>query len=147
MMLLLCCCLVAKSCLVFFDPMDYIAHQAPLSLGFPRQEYWSALPFPPPGDLPDPGIQSTSPVLAGGVFVTELPGKLDACGKGLFPINGGCAAPWEISQMSHESSYMGWLERTRLTASAHRLTFMGTYPWVMALGSHEMGRGTAVWRS
>ena len=39
-----------------------VAHQAPLSMGFFRQEYWSELPFPPPGDLPDPGIEHTSPV-------------------------------------------------------------------------------------
>ena len=47
------------------------AHQAPPSMGFPRQEYWSVLPFPPPGDLPDPGIEPTSlmsPELAGGFF-------------------------------------------------------------------------------
>ena len=39
-----------------------IAHQASLSMGFPRQEYWSGLPFPPPGDLPHPGIRLSSPV-------------------------------------------------------------------------------------
>ena len=39
-----------------------VVHQAPLSMGFSRQEYWSGLPCPPPGDLPDPGIKSTSPV-------------------------------------------------------------------------------------
>ena len=39
-----------------------LAHQAPLSMGFSRQEYWSGLPFPPPGDLPNPGIEPTSPV-------------------------------------------------------------------------------------
>ena len=39
-----------------------VAHQAPLSMGFSRQEYWSGLPFPPPGDLPDPGIEPTLPV-------------------------------------------------------------------------------------
>ena len=38
-----------------------VARQAPLSMGFPRQEYWSGLPFPPPGDLPDPGIEPESP--------------------------------------------------------------------------------------
>ena len=52
------------------------AYQAPLSMGFPRQEYWSALPFPSPGDLPDPGIKSKCPVLAGGFFMVESPGKL-----------------------------------------------------------------------
>ena len=39
-----------------------VARQAPRSMGFPRQEYWSRLPFPSPGDLPDPGIEHTSPV-------------------------------------------------------------------------------------
>ena len=39
-----------------------VAHQAPLYMGFPRQEYWSGLPFPPSGDLPDPGIEPMSPV-------------------------------------------------------------------------------------
>ena len=46
----------------FFATPWTIAHQAPLSIGFPRQEYWSGLPFPTPGDLPDPGIKLTSPV-------------------------------------------------------------------------------------
>ena len=40
-----------------------VARQAPLSMGLPRQEYWSGLPFPSPGDLPDPGIQPQSPTL------------------------------------------------------------------------------------
>ena len=39
-------------------------------MGFPRQEYWSGLPFPPPGDLPDPGIEPASPVLVGVFFTT-----------------------------------------------------------------------------
>ena len=46
-----------------------VAHQASLSMGFPRQEYWNGLPFPSAGDLPDPGIEPaslTSPALAGG---------------------------------------------------------------------------------
>ena len=56
------------------DPWT-VPRQAPLSMGFPREEYWSGLPFPPPGDLPNPGIQLASPVLAGGFFTTESPGK------------------------------------------------------------------------
>ena len=55
-----------------------VARQAPLSVGFPRQEYWSGLPFLPPGDLPDPGTEPRSlesPALAGGFFTTEPPGK------------------------------------------------------------------------
>ena len=54
-----------------------VARQAPQSMRFPRQEYWSGLPFPPP-DLPDPGIEPVSPAspaLAGGFFTTESPGK------------------------------------------------------------------------
>ena len=44
-------------------------------MGFPRQEYWSGLPFPSPGDLPDPGTIPASPALAGGFFTAEPPGK------------------------------------------------------------------------
>ena len=47
-----------------------VAHQAPLSMGFPRPEYWSGLPFPSPGDLPGPGIEPASPALAGRFFTT-----------------------------------------------------------------------------
>ena len=52
------------------DPLDLV-FQAPLSMGFSRQEYWSGLPCPPPGNLPDPGIEPVSPALAGGFFITE----------------------------------------------------------------------------
>ena len=51
-----------------------VAHQAPLSMEFSRQEYWSGLPCPPPGDLPDPGIEPKSlmsPALAGAFFTTS----------------------------------------------------------------------------
>ena len=43
-------------------------------MGFPRREYWSGLPFPSPGDLPNPGIEPKYPALAGGFFITEPPG-------------------------------------------------------------------------
>ena len=52
-----------------------VACLAPLSMRFPRQEYWSELPFPSPGDLLDPGIKPTSPALTGGFLTTEPPGK------------------------------------------------------------------------
>ena len=45
--------------------------KTPLSIGFPRQEYWSGVPFPSPGDRPDPWIEPKSPTLAGGSFTTE----------------------------------------------------------------------------
>ena len=52
-----------------------VACQAPLSMGFPRQEYWNGLPFPSPGNLPDPGIETVSPALTGRLFTAEPPGK------------------------------------------------------------------------
>ena len=52
-----------------------VALQASLSEGFPRQKYWSELPFPPPQDLPNPGMESISPTLAGGFFIAEPPRK------------------------------------------------------------------------
>ena len=55
-----------------------VARQAPLSMGFPSQEYWNGLPFPSAGNLPNPGIEATSlvsPALAGGFFTTAPPGK------------------------------------------------------------------------
>ena len=52
-----------------------VAHQASRSMGFSRKEYWSGLPFPSPGDLPDPGIKPGSPALAGVFLTTEPPGK------------------------------------------------------------------------
>ena len=59
--------LVIQSRQTLCNPMD-VAHQAPLSIGFSRQEYWSGLPFPPPRGLSDPGIKSISPALAGRFF-------------------------------------------------------------------------------
>ena len=51
-----------------------VAHQAPLSMGFPRQEHWSGLLFPSPGGLPNPGIQPVFLALAGGFFISEPSG-------------------------------------------------------------------------
>ena len=48
------------SCLQLFETQWTVACQAPLSMGFPRQEYWSGLPCPPPGNLPDPGVEAFS---------------------------------------------------------------------------------------
>ena len=57
-----------------FQPRT-VAHQAPLSVEFSRQEYWSGLPFPSPGDLPDPGIEPGSPALQTDSLLSEPPGK------------------------------------------------------------------------
>ena len=53
-----------------------VARQGPLSMGFPGQEYWSGLPFPSPGDLPNPGIKPGTPELQAGALPSESPGKL-----------------------------------------------------------------------
>ena len=69
--------------------MDFIAHQAPLSIGFPRQTYQGGLPFPPLGNLSDPGIKlvsRASPVLADGFFSTEQH-------SGLYPIDTSSIPP------------------------------------------------------
>ena len=55
------------------------ANQAPLSLGFSRQEYWTGLPFPSPGDLPNPGIKPRFPALRADSLLSEPPGKLHRC--------------------------------------------------------------------
>ena len=60
---------------LFANPWT-VAQQAPLSMGFSRQEYWSGLPFPSPGDLPDPGIEPGSPALQADVLTSEPPGKV-----------------------------------------------------------------------
>ena len=52
------------------------AYQAPPSMGFSRQEYWSGLPFPSPGDLPNPGIEPRSPTLQAVALTSEPPGKV-----------------------------------------------------------------------
>ena len=73
-----CVCVCVLSRVQLFATPWTIAHQALLSMNFPRQEYWSGLPCSPPGDLPDPEIEPTSfasPVLAGIFFTTMPPGK------------------------------------------------------------------------
>ena len=66
--------LVTKSCLTLATSWT-VACQAPLSMGFSRQEYWSGLPFPSPGDLPDPGIEPRSPTFQADALPSEPPGK------------------------------------------------------------------------
>ena len=62
--------LVAKLCLTLFNPMDCIAHQNPMPMECPRQEYWSGLPVPIPGNLSDQGIEPGSPALQADRFFT-----------------------------------------------------------------------------
>ena len=76
-------CVSSLSHVRLFVTLWTVAHQAPLSMGFSRQEYWSGFPFPSPGDLPDPGTEPTSPAFAGRFLTTEPPGK---------PVNATCSS-------------------------------------------------------
>ena len=77
------CGLITKSCLTLVTPWTIVAHQAPLSMEFSSQEYWSGLSFPSPGDRPNPGIELGSPALQADSLPSELPGK---------PLNQDCLA-------------------------------------------------------
>ena len=81
------CMLSHFSCVRLFATLWTVAHQAPLSMGFSRQEYWWGLPVPSPGNLLNPGIKPVSPVsptVAGGFFTAEPPGKP------IFPFTAPC---------------------------------------------------------
>ena len=65
---------IAQSCPTLCDPMT-VAHQAPLPMGFSRQGYWSGLPCPSPGDLPDPGVAPGSPAWQADSLPSEPPVK------------------------------------------------------------------------
>ena len=96
----------AHSCLTLCSLMDCTC-QTLLSLEFSRQEYWSLLPFPPPGYLPDPGIEPESPALAGRFFTTLPPGKpilLKQDHKSLF-------AMWMITKIQTTFIWLiGWAD-------------------------------------
>ena len=79
-----------------------VARQPPLSMGFPRQESWGGLPFPPPGESSNPEIEPVSPALTGGFFTIEPPGKLYS--KGMFPFT-------QTSTSVKWSWKIGWQER------------------------------------
>ena len=66
--------LIAQSCRLFTTAW-IVAHQALMSMGFSRQEYWSGLPFPSSGDFPDPGIEPRSPALQADSLLSKPPGK------------------------------------------------------------------------
>ena len=74
----MCRSLITKSCLTFETPWA-VAHWASLFMGFPRQEYWSGLPFPSPWDLPNPGNEPGPSALFGGLLTVEAPGQPLMC--------------------------------------------------------------------
>ena len=96
---------IAQSCLTL-AALWTAAHQPPLSMGFSRQEYWSGLPFPSPGDLPDPGIKPRSPALQADSLPTELWGK---------PTNEKLPHSTENSAQYCVMAYMGRASKNRQT--------------------------------
>ena len=93
---------------LFVTPQT-VAHQAPLSMGFPSQEYASELPFPPPGDLPNPGAEAVpfaTPALAGGLLSTGSPGK-QCCGEFSLPDSKTC----HKLQLPRHCSFDIWTEK------------------------------------
>ena len=83
-----------------FETPWTVACQAPLSMGFPKQEHWNGLPFPLPGDLPDPGIEFMSPALAGRFFATEPPGK-----PGVMCTSAQTTCLWEAKEAARTDTY------------------------------------------
>ena len=79
-----------------------VAYQAPLSTEFSRQEYWSGLPFPSPGDLPDPGIEPRSPALQADALPSEPPGKAN-----LYVID--CSASELLLEKLHDPMLVSFL--------------------------------------
>ena len=71
------------SCVRLFATPWTVANQAPPSMGFSRQEYWSGFPFPSPGDLPDPGIEPRSPAFWADALTSEPPGKIIVIQEGV----------------------------------------------------------------
>ena len=106
------------SCVQLFATSWTVAYQAPPSMGFPRQEYWSGVPFPSPGDLSDPGIEPRSPTLQAEFLPAELRGKPKNTGvgnlsllQGIFPtqeLNQGLLQRWFFtSWISKEAQVQG----------------------------------------
>ena len=107
-----------KSCLTLATPWT-VACQAPLSMGFSRQEYWSGLPFPSPGHLPNPGIEPRSPALQADSLPTGVAGgcknkKANRTGwtkSGMIKINGGsnwihfAMAPWPSQALNNHMRF------------------------------------------
>ena len=92
-------CLIAQSVWLFATPWIAVL-QAPLSMGFSRQEYWSGLPCPPPGDLPNPGIKLRSPTLQVDSLPSEPPGSPRILEWVAYPFSRGTFQPRNQTRVS-----------------------------------------------
>ena len=113
-----------QSGLTLCDPMDYIADLAPLSMGFSRQEYWSVLPFPSSGDLPDPGIEPGSPATQADSLLSELPGK---------PYGGSVVGNRSTIQETQVQS-LGWEDSLKEEMAIHCSILAWEIPWTEQSG-------------
>ena len=104
------------SCVQLFATLWTVAHQAPPSMGFSRQEYWSALPFPSPRDLLDPGIEPRSPALQADALTSKPPGKTSIPKKGNAK---ECSDYHTIVFISHASKVMLKILQARLQQYAN----------------------------
>ena len=107
-------CLVAQSCPILCDPMDCSPDRLLCPWGFSRQEYWSGLPCPPPGDLPNPGTEPRSPALQADSLPSEPPGKPVNTGVGSLSLLQGNFPTQELNwgflhckQILYQLSYRG----------------------------------------
>ena len=108
MVLLLLLLLSRFSRVRLFATLCTVSHQASLSMGFSRQEYWIGLPFPSPGDLPDPGMEPQSPALAGGFCSTEPPGEPIFYGSICYNIGEGDGIPFQYSCLENPMDGKSW---------------------------------------
>ena len=123
----------AQLCPALCDPTDYIACQTPLSMGFPRQEYWRGLPFPPPGNLPDPGIELLSPV-SPALQADSLP--LNHQGRshvGKLVLNSSCLGSLLLSIVIHnilssQIGICGWFRSTEVKGEPGAAGLSGRTP-------------------
>ena len=133
-----------------FSTQWTVAHQAPLSIGSSRQEYWSGLPSSPPGDLPDPGTETTfviSPALAGGFFTTSTTWEANKYYwillQIIVDIGNSLAVQWiglHASTAGGTGSVPGW--RTKIPhAALHRQNVLDTEPSASHLISHYFTTG------
>ena len=130
------CCLVAKSCLTLLWPAWTTACQAPLSMGFPRQEYWSGLLFPTSGCyflLPDPGIEPASPALADRFFSTEPLEKSEVCTH----YQKSLLCPCPFSGVSYSLPWFWFIQYILCVASA-KSNHCG-FPWIF-LTTERIGK-------
>ena len=118
---------ITQRCPTLYDPWT-VGHQAPPSVGFPRQEYWSGLLFPSPGDLPDPGIKPGSPTLQADALTSEPPGKSKA------ELNSGLKTPGIL----HNAP---WIFQD-FPVKSLRTDTVPALLWAAGLGTTNLGGGS-----